>query len=435
MSLEEDANLSGLEEEFERACSIEQSNPEKSSKTYEKIIQRNDNDAKFNAMKEDAIYRLAEIHAKEGNLSGIRQLLVGIRPFFGNISKAKTGKIIRTLIEKVDKTADEIGNIENLTQIQIELCQDCIRWCDEEKRSFLKLQIETKLASYYLDGKKYQSALKLISRLVKQSKKLDDKHLLVEVHLIESQILHGLHNIPKAKAALTACRAAASSIYVGPIMLAEIDLQAGSLSSQEKDYKTAYSYFYEAFEGLDGLKDERRAKQALKYMLLCKVMNDQPRDVNAVMTGKLALKYANSELEAIKAVAKAYSDRSLHDFEDIINKKYYNEIQNDPVVKSKLQELSDKLLEQNLQRLLEPYERVQIAHISKLIDLPVDTVQRKLSQMILDNKFNGILDQGSGAIVVFDAIVPDQSYTHAVQTIDVLNDVVDKLFEKAKELD
>jgi hypothetical protein len=79
-----------------------------------------------------------------------------------------------------------------------------------------------------------------------------------------------LHS-PNSQAALTSARTAANSIYCPPHLQAALDLQSGVLHAEDKDYTTAYSYFYETFENMSS-QDDPAALNALKYMLLCKVM-------------------------------------------------------------------------------------------------------------------------------------------------------------------
>ena len=189
----------------------------------------------------------------------------------------------------------------------------------------------TSPAYSHLSLNAYKPALALIDTLLTELKRLDDKLILTEVHLLESRVYRGVGNWAKAKvswlfaiklrspfslapslvrplrsvafqrcrprspragalrneriyehhpwnlltpypqASLTSSRTAANSIYCPPSLQAALDLQSGILHAEDKDYTTAYSYFFEAFEGMSGLGDEG-ALGALKYMLLCKVM-------------------------------------------------------------------------------------------------------------------------------------------------------------------
>jgi 26S proteasome regulatory subunit N6 len=123
--------------------------------------------------------------------------------------------------------------------------------------------------------------------------------------------------------------------------------------------------------------------------------------------------------------------------------------------------LYDTLLEQNLLRIIEPYSRVEISHVAERVRQPVQQVEQKLSQMILDQAFHGILDQGNGCLVVFDEPAEDVSvseslvtfshttfadllcpltlllqkiYEATLDTLKHVGDVVDSLSKKANKL-
>lgn len=377
-------------------------------------------------IKEQAITNLSDLLRQEARAEDLQNLLTKLRPFFSLIPKAKTAKIVRSIV-------DAVAKIPGTSDLQISLCKEIVQWTRSEKRTFLRQRIEARLAALLMENKDFTEALNLLSGLIKEVRRLDDKLLLVEIDLLESKLHFSLRNLPKAKAALTAARTAANAIYVPPAQQGVIDLQSGILHAEEKDYKTAYSYFFEAFEAFNALEDPQ-AIYSLKYMLLCKIMVSQADDVAGIISSpKVGLQYQGPELDAMKAIADAHSKRSLKLFETALQ-NFKTQLDEDPIVHRHLSSLYDTLLEQNLCRLIEPFSRVEISHIAELIELPAHHVEKKLSQMILDKKFAGTLDQGAGCLIIFDDPKTDAIYPATLETITNMEKVVDSLYARSAKI-
>jgi len=375
------------------------------------------------------ILQLGEKLREEGKTKEMTDLIQKVRHFLRFMSKAKAAKLVRGLVDMFL----EMERTDPRGEREVQLCKECIEWAKEEKRTFLRQSLESRLVGLYFETERYQDALALGSALLKELKKLDDKNLLVDVQLLECKTYHALGNLPRARAALTSARTTANSIYVPPRVQAQLDLQSGILhASEEKDFKTAFSYFYEAFEQYDSVED-KLALTALKYMLMSKIMLRMPEEVHNIVSGKLALKYSGTDIEAMKGVAQASKKRSLADFQTTVG-KYSKELKGDKIVARHLDTLYQTMLEQNLCRIIEPYSRVQVKFVADKIDLPEPEVEKKLSQMILDKKFQGILDQETRVLIIFEESERDETYDNVIETVGAMSKVVDRLYQAAQKL-
>lgn len=70
-----------------------------------------------------------------------------------------------------------------------------------------------------------------------------------------------------------------------------------------------------------------------------------------IISSKAGLKHTGEDIDAMRAVAKAYHDRSLQTFQSV-TESYKAQLVEDPIIHFHLSALYDTLLEQNLVRTL-----------------------------------------------------------------------------------
>uniref|UniRef100_A0AC34QR58 PCI domain-containing protein n=1 Tax=Panagrolaimus sp. JU765 TaxID=591449 RepID=A0AC34QR58_9BILA len=338
--------------------------------------------------REESLLELGQILADTCQAEQLCLLIQDARPFFISIGAAKAVKIIRRLVElclKIPGGDDDV---------KVSLCLECIQWAKEQNRVYLRQILQARLVRLYNDLGRYLQATQLASELIHELKRLEDKDLIIEVQLENSKACYSLSSYSKARASLVFARTVANSMYIPPRMQASLDMQSGILhAGVEHDFKTAFSYFFESFEGFDSVGDKEEALRSLKYMLLCQIMLGNYDEVKSLLMHKTAMKYTSTELDAMVAISEAVKNRSMADF-NVAFGRCRDELQCDSVVRKHLHALSSTMLEKDLCRLLEPYSQVQIAYIAKMIKMDVDKVEKKLSQMILDKKFSGCIHQG-----------------------------------------
>jgi 26S proteasome regulatory subunit N6 len=96
------------------------------------------------------------------------------------------------------------------------------------------------------------------------------------------------------------------------------------------------------------------------------------------------------------------------------------ELQQDPLIRTHLTVLYDTLLEQNLIRVIEPYSSVELSWIAQEVGQDVQVVEDKLSQMILDQVFYGVLNENEGTLEVYDEPTEDVRLLHIPKGFELM---------------
>ena len=309
-----------------------------------------------------------------------------------------------------------------------------LEWSISSKISFLQSKAELKLAEILGQRNQLRDAVKYVESVIKDARVIDDKHLLVEAHLLETKLQFEMENIPKAKSALTACRANSNSVFCSTLLIAEIETTAGMIHIFENDYKIAYSYFYEGFEMFHQNKKSERALQNFQYIVLTKIMSGLDDEADNLFKGRFGVLYGEKGFSPIMLkILEANKKKSLVKLEEILA-NHGDDIKGNAIINSQITLLYENLLEKNILKLTKPYTKVQLSYLSMKLGVNVLRIEKKISEMILDEKLKGTLDQGIGNLILFREEDLDPMYENSLNILTNMESVVEVLFEKTKKL-
>jgi len=337
----------------------------------------------------------------------------------------KAAKLVRQLFDLF--LATEAAD----SQVKIQVCQECIQWATDANRSLLRRWLQARLVELFNQSGKYAEGLRLAELLLAELNKVDDKDMSILVHLEESKIFFSRGNMTRAQTSLTSSKSVAHSVHVPPEVQAQLDLQSGKIAaSSSGEFKTAASYFHEALDQAEEAGDLKTQGLALKYVLLCKIVQGETTALSCNLHDGL------SELPEIRMMTEiAQNARSLETF-NILLEKHKELLARDPFVMQHLRATLENLVEDTLVRMVAPYSRVQVAFVAEKISLPVDVVERKLSNLILDRKLDGILDQETRVLILNDNGGKNQESVleNVIAFIGETSQVVDQLYRQSKRL-
>lgn len=160
-------------------------------------------------------------------------------------------------------------------------------------------------------------------------------------------------------------------------------------------------------------------------MLITKIMLNAKEEVHNLITQK-APSNQNRLSEAMMKIAESQRNSSIIQFNQIIN-DYREVLNNDLLIRNHIDKLYNTLLESNIIKILSVYERVELSYVSNKLQLNIDIITAKISQMILNNKINGVLDQAKGLVLLGEQseLTNDDLYNESLNLVDELTKTID----------
>lgn len=309
------------------------------------------------------------------------------------VTRNYSEKSINNILDYVS-SADNMSFMEKFYEITLESLV-------ETKNERLWVKTNLKLAKLWLDRKEYGRLNKILKQLHAACQKddgTDDQrkgtHLL-EVLALEIQMYTETKNNKKLKELYHQCLGVKSAIP-HPRIMGVIRECGGKMHMSEKQWDDAQTDFFESFKNYDEAGSPQRI-QVLKYLVLANMLTES--QINPFDSQETKPYKNDKEIEAMTNLVSAYQKKDINEFEHIlrVNQK---SIMGDSFIRTYIDDVLRNIRTQVLIKLIRPYTSIEIAFISKQLNILVDEVEELLVGLILDQRISGQIDQVNSRLVL-----------------------------------
>ncbi|KAL2911996.1 COP9/signalosome complex subunit Csn2 [Polyrhizophydium stewartii] len=258
----------------------------------------------------------------------------------------------------------------------------------------LWVKTNLKLAKLWLDRREYGRMTKITRQLhlsCQNDDGTDDQRkgtLLLEIFALEIQMYTETKNNKKLKSVYQQCLNVKSAIS-HPRIMGVIRECGGKMHMGEAEWEKSQTDFFEAFKSYDEAGSPQRI-QCLKYLVLANMLAES--QINPFDSQETKPYKNDPQIVAMTNLVNAFQRKEITEFERIL-KTNRATIMDDAFIRTYIDGVLKSIRMQVLVKLLKPYTRMELAFISKQLNVPTTEVEDLLVNLILDNRIAGKIDQ------------------------------------------
>ena len=164
----------------------------------------------------------------------------------------------------------------------------------------------------------------------------------------------------------------------------------------EKRWDKALDEMFESFKSYQE-SGNSRARLILKYVILASILADS--EINFATTREAKVYMEDKQIVAITQLRAAFEANDINQIQQILNAKD-SHILDDPFIIQYLDDLLRNIRLNVIIAKVKPYKTVSIEYLAKQLSLPKEDICALLSELILEEKIKGQIDQLNGFLEI-----------------------------------